>query len=162
MPKDSFFNTEDSKSMGILNLLNKELETNDYIEIPKHVKISKDPKWWIFTVLSFAGIFLGISIANFQRQIPLLEKTRDDLKTSITKRVATLDELSAQISPELISLYEKIRETQDGVGAARLAGDSCDGCHLKLNAAELEKIKSLPEDEVVRCEECRRVLIRVK
>lgn len=98
MPKDTFFNTEDSKSMGILNLLNKELETNDYIEIPKHVKISKDPKWWIFTVLSFAGIFLGISIANFQRQIPLIEKTRDDLKTSITKRVSTLDELSAQIS----------------------------------------------------------------
>ena len=61
MPKDSFFNTENSKSLGILNLLNKELETNDYIEIPKHVKISKDPKWWIFTVLSFAGIFLGIS-----------------------------------------------------------------------------------------------------
>lgn len=91
-----------------------------------------------------------------------LEKENSEISTSESANLKSRQELSAQISPELISLYEKIRETQDGVGAARLAGDSCDGCHLKLNAAELEKIKSLPEDEVVRCEECRRVLIRVK
>ena len=70
--------------------------------------------------------------------------------------------LAPQIDKELLALYEKIRSSSDGLGAAQLVGDSCGGCHLKLNAAEMEKIKSLSDDEVVRCEECRRILIRVK
>ena len=105
-------------------------------------------------------------ILELQQEIVLtkskLENEEVEISRSEAANLKSRQELCAQISPELISLYEKIRESQDGVGAARLAGDSCDGCHLKLNAAELEKIKSLPEDEVVRCEECRRVLIRVK
>jgi predicted nucleic acid-binding Zn-ribbon protein len=69
--------------------------------------------------------------------------------------------LAAQINPELLQLYEKIRSNSDGIGAARLQGDKCEGCHLTMNAAEITRIKSLPDDELVRCEECRRILIRV-
>lgn len=89
-----------------------------------------------------------------------LEKDQLDLakQQSLAARVA----LVPQINRELIALYEKIRSVSDGVGAAQLLGDSCGGCHLKLNAAEIERVKSLPDDELVRCEECRRILIRVK
>lgn len=98
MAKDNFFEVEDSKSMNILNLLNKEIQTNDYHDLPKGFKVSKDPKWWIFTVLGFAGIFLGIAIANFQRQVPLIEKSKQDLRVSIENRVSNLGTLSESLS----------------------------------------------------------------
>jgi predicted nucleic acid-binding Zn-ribbon protein len=62
---------------------------------------------------------------------------------------------------ELLSLYEKIRESS-GIGAAALAGNQCKGCNLTMNTIELQRISGLAEDEVVRCEECRCILVRDK
>ena len=70
-------------------------------------------------------------------------------------------DLAPKIDSELLALYEKIRSSGDGIGAAKLAGNQCTGCHLTMNAAELTRIKALADDEVVRCEECRRILIRL-
>jgi predicted nucleic acid-binding Zn-ribbon protein len=138
------------------SLAKRRAELED-VELAIMVRIEEVRK--VIVALKENILEIDIEIAKVKSD---LEKENSEISTSESANLKSRQELSAQISPELISLYEKIRETQDGVGAARLAGDSCDGCHLKLNAAELEKIKSLPEDEVVRCEECRRVLIRVK
>ncbi len=98
-------------------------------------------------------------LARVQSELEIEVRNLDSAKqSSLTAREA----LAPQIEKELLALYEKIRSSSDGLGAAQLVGDSCGGCHLKLNAAEMEKIKSLSDDEVVRCEECRRILIRVK
>ena len=48
----------------------------------------------------------------------------------------------------------------DGVAVARLVGGRCDGCHLALAQAALERIRTAPPDEVVECEECGRLLAR--
>ena len=48
----------------------------------------------------------------------------------------------------------------DGVAVARLVGNHCDGCHLTLPAMELDRIRHLPEGEVVTCEQCGRILVR--
>jgi predicted nucleic acid-binding Zn-ribbon protein len=61
---------------------------------------------------------------------------------------------------ELVALYEKIRAANNGTGAAALIGNQCKGCHLTINNVELQRIASLAEDEVVRCEECRCILVR--
>ncbi len=91
-----------------------------------------------------------------------LSLEKNQLDSAKQQSLAARDVLAPQINSELIALYEKIRSASDGVGAAQLLGESCGGCHLKLNAAEIERVKSLPDDELVRCEECRRILIRVK
>ena len=65
------------------------------------------------------------------------------------------------IDKALIDLYEKIRSSTGGVGAALLVGNTCEGCHLAITPVELEKIKAQAADEVVRCEECRRILVRI-
>lgn len=69
---------------------------------------------------------------------------------------------SQSVSPEFLALYEKIREGSNGIGAAALAGNQCKGCNLTLNTIELQRIAGLAEDEVVRCEECRCILVRDK
>lgn len=82
-----------------------------------------------------------------------IQSKRDELAAS--RGIA-----AAKISSELLALYEKIRELSGGVAAARLQNGQCEGCHLQVNAVELTRIKSLAEDEVIRCEECRRILVR--
>jgi len=64
------------------------------------------------------------------------------------------------VGPEFLALYEKIREGNNGIGAAALAGNQCKGCNLTLNTIELQRIAGLADDEVVRCEECRCILVR--
>lgn len=60
---------------------------------------------------------------------------------------------------DLLNLYERIREKQ-GIGAAALRARECLGCNMKLNAADLAVIAKAPADQVVRCEECSRILVR--
>lgn len=68
--------------------------------------------------------------------------------------------LVAEITPDLLALYEKIRGGPGGQGAAALHQGRCEGCHLTLSPVDLDRFRSAPEDEVLRCEECRRILVR--
>ena len=66
----------------------------------------------------------------------------------------------AGVPAELLTVYDRLREQKDGVGAALLRARRCGGCSLELNSAELAGIAKLPPDEVVRCDECGRILVR--
>lgn len=60
----------------------------------------------------------------------------------------------------LVALYERVRAHSGGMGAAALRGKRCEGCRLELNPTDLARIKDSAADEVVRCEECGRILVR--
>jgi hypothetical protein len=45
------------------------------------------------------------------------------------------------------------------VGAARLVGDRCDGCHLTLPSVEVERIRHLSADQFAICTQCDRILV---
>ncbi|MGI8681795.1 MAG: zinc ribbon domain-containing protein [Mycobacteriales bacterium] len=68
--------------------------------------------------------------------------------------------VAAPLPDELISLYEKIRADKGGVGAAALQRGRCEGCHLSLPGSVLASIRAAEPDAVLRCEECRRILVR--
>lgn len=68
--------------------------------------------------------------------------------------------LAAAVPDDLIKLYDKLRAQQGGIGAARLYQKRCEGCRLELNITELNEVRSAPADTVVRCENCRRILVR--
>ena len=89
------------------------------------------------------------------------ETALEEINLAKNATIKDRESLAKEIEPELLALYEKIRSSADGIGAARLHAGQCQGCHLTINAADLSKIAGLPEDEVVRCEECRRILVRV-
>ena len=67
--------------------------------------------------------------------------------------------LVAAIPAELVDLYEKIRGST-GVGAALLRAGRCEGCRLELSGSERSRVKSAAPDQVIRCDECRRILVR--
>jgi uncharacterized protein len=76
------------------------------------------------------------------------------------KATASRAEVAAEEPADLVDLYEKLRAQHGGVGAAALRRGQCQGCHLTLNTVDLNAIRTAAPDEVVRCEECRRILVR--
>jgi predicted nucleic acid-binding Zn-ribbon protein len=68
--------------------------------------------------------------------------------------------LATSVPDDLLKLYDKLRAQQGGIGAARLYQKRCEGCRLELNITELNELRAAPADTVVRCENCRRILVR--
>lgn len=60
----------------------------------------------------------------------------------------------------LVTLYDRLRAQLGGSGAAALNGNRCEGCRLELNAGDLAAAKNAAPEQVVRCEECGRILVR--
>jgi len=90
-----------------------------------------------------------------------LKNATDEINKVIADKNTARNLVANQLEKPLIELYEKIRGNGGGVGAAALVGNKCNGCNLAINAVEMERIKSLAKDELLRCEECRRILVRV-
>jgi len=112
-----------------------------------------------------------------QASYDALVEERDQLgarrETATAKRDEVLAELAEQsgkasdqratvatdIPADLLTLYDKLR-AQHGVGAAALRRGRCEGCHLSLNTVDVNRLRAAAQDEVLRCEECRRILVR--
>ena len=90
-----------------------------------------------------------------------LENSKSEINSELESAKAARAALVLQIETSLYDLYEKVRSSANGIGAALLIGNKCDGCHLEINAIERERIKGLDAEEVLRCEECRRILVRI-
>jgi len=92
------------------------------------------------------------------------EQRRDttwaEIDAEAEKTTTQRKELAAALPSELVDLYEKVRGSSSGVGAAALRRGQCEGCHLQLNTTDLNRIREADADEVLRCEECRRILVR--
>jgi uncharacterized protein len=68
--------------------------------------------------------------------------------------------LAGEIPADLLALYERIRESSGGVGAAALRQRRCEGCRLELSGTELAAARNAAPDLVLRCDNCRRILVR--
>jgi len=92
------------------------------------------------------------------------EQRRDEALHAIAKdeefRRSGRRPLAADLPADLIGLYDKIRESSGGIGAAMLRQGRCEGCRIELAGGDKARVKASPPDEVVRCEECRRILVR--
>ena len=109
------------------------------------------------TALQSEESALALEIANLEiSKENALTVIGADLAEAAQERVKT----AATVSAEVLTLYEKIRASNNGTGAAALVGNQCKGCHLTINTVELQRIAALAEDELVRCEECRCILVR--
>lgn len=91
-----------------------------------------------------------------ERRDAALRDLDDEAGLSSTARTA----IAKDIPDDLLALYERLRGQLGGVGAAVLLRGQCQGCHLALNTVDLNRIRAAAPDEVIRCEECRRILIR--
>ena len=80
----------------------------------------------------------------------------DDERIATQARAAAAEGVPA----DLLALYDKLRADNGGIGAAALHRGRCEGCRIELTPVDLGRIREAPEAEVIRCEECRRILVR--
>ncbi|OUC83330.1 zinc ribbon domain-containing protein [Streptomyces swartbergensis] len=103
-------------------------------------------------------------VGSVQSKIDDATARRDAAFEQIDAEVATVTKerevIAGSIPADLLKLYEKLREQQGGVGAAKLYARSCQGCRQELAITELSEIRSAAPDTVIRCENCRRILVR--
>ena len=101
---------------------------------------------------------------ELEEQLAQLESERDAALAKLEAEEGTVGagraDIVAGVGDELAALYEKIRASSGGMAAAELRHRRCGGCRLELGNVDLDRIRKAPQDEVVRCEECRRIMIR--
>ena len=93
---------------------------------------------------------------------PTFERELTPYATSKTREKASERRavIVTQEPADLLDLYDRLRAQHGGVGAAALRRGQCQGCHLSLNTVDLNAIRAADPDDVLRCEECRRILVR--
>ncbi|MFI9718545.1 zinc ribbon domain-containing protein [Streptomyces sp. NPDC052396] len=99
-----------------------------------------------------------------QAKVDAAVTRRDEALAGIDAEIATVGKereiVAGSVPADLLKLYDKLREKEGGVGAARLYQRRCEGCRLELNITELNEVRAAAADTVVRCENCRRILVR--
>jgi len=83
-----------------------------------------------------------------------------DVDRELAAELAARQDAASVIPADVSALYEQIRARLGGVAAAPLVNGRCGGCHLALPATEVDRLRKLPADALVRCEQCERILVR--
>jgi uncharacterized protein len=81
----------------------------------------------------------------------------NEIDVALTERGGRRLEIASAIPESLLRLYEQLRDTKQGVGAAQLSNGTCQGCHTKLPSREVERLRA--ERGLQRCDNCRRILV---
>jgi predicted nucleic acid-binding Zn-ribbon protein len=107
---------------------------------------------------------LEVACSQLTIRVDELSAVRDKVFAELDAEVEQIGhsraDVVAGVGDELVTLYEKIRASSGGIGAAVLRQRRCEGCNLELNQVDINRFTAAEQDEVLRCEECRRILIR--
>ena len=107
---------------------------------------------------------VAADLDELDAEIAQQESARDAAFAEIDQQLVTAradrDQYVQLVSDDLLALYDKVRDSKGGVGAAALRQRRCEGCRLELNSADLRELGAQADDEVLRCPECSRILVR--
>jgi predicted nucleic acid-binding Zn-ribbon protein len=97
--------------------------------------------------------------ADAARLESALSAAEAEIDEELAGERAARDELAATVDGALLDDYERCRERARGVGAARLNGTTCQGCHLSIPSVEAERIRKSPPGTVAHCDNCGCILV---
>lgn len=114
---------------------------------------------------------LDAAVAALEEREAALAEEVQRLDSAIAAAEAEIDAEVAQedaariaaasaIPETLLATYERLRARLGGIGAAPLEHGTCMGCHMKLPATELDRLRQQPPDALVHCDQCGRILVR--
>ena len=115
-------------------------------EINERITTLKDEESAHAAVITDLEIRKENALATFNNELERITKDRAETVNGIEKT--------------FVELYEKVRASSGGNGAAALVAGTCMGCNLSINTVELKRMAEIADDEIVRCEECQCLLVR--
>jgi predicted nucleic acid-binding Zn-ribbon protein len=100
--------------------------------------------------------------AESERARELFEKVEGEVAAELERLGLLRASIVPRIPNLLVTAYERVRiqPRKGGRGAAVLEGSQCGGCRIKLPSLEKTRMMAEPEDALIQCPQCRRVLIR--
>ena len=111
-----------------------------------------------------AVVSASADVVGAQAEVSRLEAELVVAESEIDQQLAEertqREAAAAEVPANLLTAYETLRTKLGGVGAARLVGDTCSGCHLSLPSGEIERLRRAPPDTVCYCDNCQRILLR--
>ena len=97
--------------------------------------------------------------AEVARLVATVAANEVELRAAMAETEIARADRASGLPEELAERYERLRSHLGGVGAARLVGERCDGCHLTLSSVEVERLHQLPADTFASCPQCDRILV---
>ncbi|MDA0771010.1 MAG: C4-type zinc ribbon domain-containing protein [Chloroflexi bacterium] len=96
--------------------------------------------------------------AQRESQLPLLRQSQEALEKDLAQLLEARKQLTPNIPPQQMAIYESLRRTRGGQAVAKLdrARGVCQACRIALPATDLQKAKA--SAEIVQCNSCRRIL----
>jgi predicted nucleic acid-binding Zn-ribbon protein len=88
------------------------------------------------------------------------DKAFGEIDDEIARTTGERASMAATFPADLLALYEKLRADHGGVGAGAIARGACGGCRLDLMQNEKADIRAAAVDDVLRHEECGRIMVR--
>jgi predicted nucleic acid-binding Zn-ribbon protein len=98
--------------------------------------------------------------ADRERAVQLRDDVVADVADATARHEAARAAAAEGLAAPLLALYDRIRTQTGTTGAALLKARQCQGCRIELNGRELAAVRNADTDEVVRCDECGRILVR--
>ena len=110
--------------------------------------------------LATAQAGLAKATADRERAEQLRDDALADIADGTQRHEAARNEVAAGISAPLLTLYDRVRKQTGTSGAAPLRHRACQGCRIELYGNELAAARNADPHEVLRCENCSRILVR--
>lgn len=98
--------------------------------------------------------------AERERRAGALVDAEAAVHAELDEAVTARADAAEPVPAALLATYDALRPQLGGIAVARLVGNTCSGCNLALSAVQADRARRAPADEVVRCEECGRILVR--
>lgn len=96
--------------------------------------------------------------AVHEKKLIDLKSKQNDLMKQLESEQPQQEALRGKFSPDVLQIYDRVSQSNKGIGVAVVEGDRCSECRLSIPTQLLEKLKST--DEFVYCNSCRRILLR--
>jgi len=85
-----------------------------------------------------------------------IKERHANMEEQLKETEAEREKLLADVSEDLLPLYDKLMKSKDGMAIATLRAGQCTGCHMKVIAST--EIAVHQEKEITQCENCGRIL----
>jgi predicted nucleic acid-binding Zn-ribbon protein len=149
----------DAKGIGVL--------TDEIAHLDRRISDLEDAELEAMEELDAAAAHereLTGRIAELEASVRALIASRDEQLTQLDAELAdrqrARDGMAAELPADLLALYDRIRARAGGLAAVELKGRRCSGCQIEATQSALAGYSAAADDDVLRCEECERILVR--
>jgi predicted nucleic acid-binding Zn-ribbon protein len=105
-----------------------------------------------------ATVAAALSVADAARAALAAQEAEIDAEIAV--EASARQSATEGLDPALLADYDRCREHAGGVGAARLVGQTCQGCRLTIPRTEVERIKREGAAAgVAHCDNCGAILV---